>query len=120
MVSQNKNWEVTCRLDTARSVYAVSAARYYEAQIKGLRLFLEEYKIPGKPWEYLTTKKGVIEVSVALLKERKDGTRKALDVSFYYGQIDTLRRLIRTGDFRPDVKKKAGLLLLKLKDVLSG
>lgn len=116
-----KDWSVTCSFDGHVNTYAVSAVTFYEARVSALHLFLKEFKIPGRPWEYVTRKKNVIDVQVSSLQPRKGtGAKKELPITFYYQQIDILRKLIRMGDFTPKQKKEAGALLLEVREAISG
>lgn len=116
-----RDWMVSCKFEGYTNTYAISTATYYGARVRALKLFLKEFKIPGRPWEYVTRKKNVIDVQVASLQPRKGtGAKKELPVTFYYQQIDILRKLIRTGDFTSTQKKVAGALLLQVRETLGG
>lgn len=113
-------WEVTVKFGSIESVYKVTAPRYHEARIEGLTLFLRENKIPGRPWEYLSSKKGMIEVKVRSLVDKRREPRQPMSVQYYLEQIARLRKMIREDSLSPNIKKEAVRLLIKLGEVLSG
>ena len=112
-------WEVTVKMDTKEAVYILTAPKYYDARKKGLELFLREYKIPGRPWEYFSTKKGLIEVSVRSLQDRRK-ERETPQKDYYLDQVEYLRKSLRESELDSKTKGESTKLLLKLREVLSG
>ena len=112
-------WEVTVKMDTREAVYTLTAPRYYDARKTGLEMFLRENKIPGRSWEYFSTKKGLIEVSARSLQDRRK-EREAPEKEYYLEQVEYLRKALRESKFDRDTKRKGTQLLLKLKGVLDG
>ena len=113
-----RNWQINCHVGKFDGTYPISAKTYYEARKRAVALFLKEFKLPGRPWEYLTTKKGAIDIQAVSLQPRKDVPVKILDVTFYQQQVDALRKLIRTGDFSQEKKKEIGTMLLTIRERL--
>lgn len=67
-------WTVTVKMDSTEGVYEVEALRYYDAKVKGLTKFLDENNIPGRPYEYLSTKSGLVEIHVQCHIDRRLAT----------------------------------------------
>lgn len=83
---------VTCSFQTYQKSYPVTAKSYYKARVTALQLFLSEFNIPGRPWEYVTTKRGVIYFTVQSMAPRKGTTIVSTFSEDYYLQtlIDKL------------------------------
>ncbi len=114
------NWTVQIKLGRHVGSYSVTASKYYEAKIEALKLFLQEFKIPGKAYEFLTTKKDLVEVSVKSSEDRRMLTRETPTTDFYLSQVDMLIKSLRTGKLDRSVKKKGVGILYDLREVLSG
>ncbi len=114
------DWEVTIRMGSSIGSYTVTAPKYYEAKIKGLSLFLVEFRIPGRPYEFLTSKKNLVEVGVRALEDRRRGAKEAPRLNFYLDQVDTLGKLIRLSELNREAKTKSIGLLYDLREVLVG
>jgi len=112
--------EVTLRYDGYEKMYPIEADTHYGARIEALGKFLDEFKIPGRPVEFLTKKKGLIEIEVRSAVDRRTLTKEGPIPQFYSEQVERLRGWIREGDFPEETKVKATKLLLKLGEVLSG
>lgn len=110
--------EVTLKYDGCEKSYPIEADTHYAARIEALGKFLEDFKIPGSPVEYLTRKKGLIEITVRSAVDRRTFTREGPPASFYTEQVEKMRRWVREGDFPEEIKVKATKLLLKLGEVL--
>lgn len=112
--------EVTLRFNGHEKTYSIESDTHYAARVEALGRFLEEFKIPGRPIEYLTRKKGLIEIGVRAAVDRrtlnKEGPPPA---QFYTEQVDRLRKGIRESTFPEKVKIRATKLLLELEGVLS-
>jgi len=100
--------------------YQVVAESHYSARMAGLEKFLEEFKIPGTPLEYLSKKKGMIAIEVSKLLDRRRIPRSYPQASFYSEHIDRLRKLIREGELPEAKKRKITKLLLDVSEVLDG
>ena len=109
------DWEVRVKANSKEAVYTLAAPRYYDARKKGVELFLKENKIPGSPWEYFTTKKGLVEASVRSLRDRR---REIPEKEFYVEQVEYLRKLLRESKLDSDVREKGTKLLIQLRKVL--
>lgn len=112
--------EVTLRYNGYEKSYPIEADSHYAARMEALGKFLEEFKIPGRPVEYLTRKKGLIEINVRSAVDRRTFTRDGPPTSFYTEQVGRLRKWVREGNFPDETKAKATRLLLKLGEVLGG
>ena len=112
--------EVTLRYNGYEKTYPIEADSHYAARMEALGKFLEEFKIPGRPVEYLTKKKGLIEIQVRSSVDRRTLPKDGPSTSFYVEQVDRLRRWVREGDLPKGVKVKATKLLLELSGVFSG
>lgn len=98
----------------------VSAESHYDARVQALDKFLEEFKIPGTPVEYLTEKKGIIDVSVHKALDRRSIPRVYPQTTFFVDHIERLRKQIRESELTPDKKRKVTKLLLDISEVLNG
>jgi len=112
--------EVTLRYGEYDKTYPIEADSYYAAKMEALGKFLEEFKIPGKPFEYLTRKKGLIEITARSSVDRRTFSREGPQPQFYTEQVERLRKWIREGDLPETTKVKATKLLLRLGEVLGG
>ena len=110
--------EVTLKFNGCERTYPIEADSYYAAKIEALGLFLEEFKIPGKPFEYLTRKKGLIEITARSAVDRRTFSREGPQPQFYTEQVEKLRKWIREGSLPEKTKTKATKLLLQLGEVL--
>ena len=110
--------EVTLRYNGNEKTYPIEADTHYAARVEALNKFLEDFKIPGKPVEYLTIKKGLIEITVRSAIDRRTFTREGPPASFYTEQVEKMRKWVREGDLPEGTKVKATKLLLKLEEVL--
>lgn len=111
-------WTVTVSRGSIEKTYEVTEDRYYAAKIEGIRQFLDENKIPGKPWEYISRRRGVLGVVV----EAQTGSSKPSTptTQFYQEKVLDFRRLVREGPLNEDTKLKASDLLLQLQEVFNG
>ena len=109
--------EVTLRYGTVEKTYPIESDNHYSARVEALAKFLEEFKIPGRPVEYLTTKKGSIEISVKSAVDRRTIPRDGPSPLFYIEQTIRLKRWVREGDLPGSKKTKATKLLLQLEEV---
>jgi len=115
------DWEVTVQMNGMGSSYLVTAPKYYEAKVKGLSRFLEEYQIPGRPYEFLTSKRELVQVKVKALEDRRRGTREAPGLTFYLDQVESLKKFIRTSETLDwDTKTRSVELLRDLVRTLKG
>lgn len=113
--------EVTLRYNGCEKTYSVESDTHYAARVEALGMFLEEFKIPGRPIEFLTRKKGLIEIGVRAAVDRRTLNREGPPpAQFYTEQVDRLRKWIRESNFPEEKKVKATELLLELEKVLSG
>lgn len=111
--------EVTLRHNGNERTYPIESETHYAARMSALGLFLEEFKIPGRPVEYLTTKKGVIGIEVKSAVDRRTFSKEGPTTQFYAEQVSKLRRWVRESSFPEEKKVEATRLLLKLEGVLS-
>jgi len=111
--------EVTLRYGEIEKTYPIESDNHYAARMEALSKFLVEFKIPGRPVEYLTTKKGQIEISVKSAIDKRTIPRDGPSPLFYSGQVVKLRRWVREGDLPRRKKTKATELLLQLEEVFS-
>jgi len=112
--------EVTLRYNGCEKTYPVESETHYAARMEALGKFLEEFKIPGRPVEYLTRKKNLISIEVKSAVDRRTFTKEGPPSLFYVEQVEKLRKWIRESDFAEDKKTKATKLLLELEEVLGG
>lgn len=114
--------EVTLRFQDIEKTYTIEADSHYLARVAALDRFLEEYKIPGRPVDYITgSRKGLIEMAVKSAVDRRTlGRGYEPEESFYTDQVEKLRRYVRESRLVPEDKKvEATKLLLELEEVLS-
>ena len=113
------DWEVIVRMDGAEETYSVEADRYYEARMLGIAQFLEDHQVPGTPTEFLSRKKGLIEVSA---RSRIDRRRRVPGdtFEFYLEQVDKLRAWVRRSSLPAEVKRTVSSLLLQAREELDG
>ena len=64
-------WIVTCTFQSNTKSYPVVGKSFYQARVGALALFLKDFNIPGRPWEYVTSKSGLIRLEVKSLLPRK-------------------------------------------------
>lgn len=115
--------DVTCSFEGQEETYQVDTGTHYEARVEALGKFLEEFKITGKPTDYMVGRlRGLIGVTVRSTVDRRtlarnDGPNQA----FILDQVSRLRQHVRTSSFLTDKSKtKATRLLLQLEEVVSG
>ena len=111
--------EVTLRHNSNEKTYPIESDTHYSARMEALGLFLEEFKIPGRPVEFLTTKKGLIGIEVRSAVDRRTFNKEGPTTQFYVEQVSKLRRWVRESTFPENKKVKATRLLLKLEGVLN-
>lgn len=110
---------VTCTLEDMEASFDLDRERYYDARIEGLRLFMEKFKIPGTPTQYLSSKKGLIKVIVRSLDDRrKPIPTEILTLDFFIERLDVLRELFRTSEVDESIRNECQGLLLKARRVL--
>lgn len=113
--------EVTLRYNGYEKTYSIESESHYSARMEALGKFLEEFGIPGRPVEYLTRRKGLIDITVRSAVDRRTFTKEGLPpVEFYTSQVDRLRKLIRESEFPETTKVRVTKLLLRVSEVLSG
>jgi len=103
--------------------YQVDTDTHYAARAEALKQFLEEFKYPGRPVDYIGgRRKGLINISVKTAIDRRTLERPNTDDGQYFlEQIERLRKYVRTSEILKDRNRaKATELLLKLEEVLSG
>ena len=93
-----KLWTVDVALGPYQGVYKVSASRYYDAKSRALEMFLEEFKVPGKPYEYLSTKRLLVSIEVKSETDRRTGTKAVVDSKALVGQLGNLKDLVNWSD----------------------
>jgi len=111
--------EVTIRYGLLVRTYELEADSPYRAKLTALNLFLTENGIPGRPVDYLTRKRHLIEVSC---RSSHDGRKDRHDVpvtAYSEYLLEQLQKTIGRRDDLPAKKKtKATDLVLKLQEVL--
>ncbi len=114
-------WVVTCKMGNLETTYdPIEAGRYYDARIKGLSRFLIDNRIPGRPWEYLSKKRGIIEVIVRTKEDSRKEPRRTYELDYFLEQSDKLKEQIRDSPLDTSVKRESVKLLRNLGKVLSG
>lgn len=76
-------WIVTCTFQSNTKSYPVEGKSFYNARVNSLALFLAEFNIPGRPWEYVTSKSGVIRLEVKSMLPRKGTTVSTFSEDYY-------------------------------------
>lgn len=115
--------DVTLSYNNTEKTYTVDSDTHYEGRVKALRLFLDEFHIPGRPVDYIVgSKKGLIDILVKSSIDRRTIERNSnSDGPFFLGKLGNLREYVRMSDNLDEkVKTKATALLLKLEEVLNG
>jgi len=112
--------DVTLRYGSNEKTYQIESDTHYGARVVALGMFLEEFKIPGRPVEYVTRKKGLIEITVRSAVDRRTFGRDEAQPEFYVEQVERLRQWVREGPLSEGKKVKATELLLDLVEVLGG
>lgn len=115
--------EVTLSFEGKEETYKVDSETHYAARIEALDKFLETYKIPGRPVDYIVGRfKGLISVTVrSAIDKRSQPRNSEPDGAFFLDQVGKLRGHVRTSSCLTDrSKSKATRLLLQLEEVLSG
>ena len=113
-------WVVTCKMNGLERVYDITADRYYGAKIKAVSQFLVENRIPGRPWEYLSGKRGLIEVSVQSKNDSRKEPRRTYELDYFLEQAVRLKEQVRDSKLSDATKKDAVRLLRNLRAVLNG
>lgn len=115
--------DVTLSYNSTEKTYTVDSDTHYEGRVKALRLFLDEFHIPGRPVDYIAgSKKGIIDILVKSSIDRRtiEGV-SGHEGLFFLGKIGNLREYVRESNKLDEkTKTKATALLLKLEEVLSG
>ena len=111
-------YKVSVKYGNLGAEYTVSASGYYDARVKGLTLFLEENRLPGAPWEYLSVKRGVIEVSANASVDGRKTPEQPVSVPYYLEQVTKLKGIVRKNGLDEDTKREVVGLLIKLEEVL--
>jgi hypothetical protein len=115
--------EVTLTFENTQKTYEKDTNTHYEARVEAIKDFLEEFKIPGKPTDYIVGRfKGLIGVTVRSAVDRRTLPKtNEPSRTYVYEQVTRLRQYVRTSTFLTDKSKsKATKLLLQLEEVLSG
>lgn len=114
-------YTVTCKLGNTESIYDVDAPGHYRAKIKALARFLVDHKIPGRPWEYLTShRRGMIGVSVQSKDDSRRKPRPGFELDYFLEQADKLKEQVRDSTLTDDQRKTVVKLLRDLRKVISG
>jgi hypothetical protein len=59
------DWDVQIKQDRHTKSYKISASKSYRARAEAIDKFINEFHLPGRPYEYISgDRKGVLEVSV--------------------------------------------------------
>lgn len=115
--------EVILSFEGREETYPVDSETHYAARIEALGKFLETYKIPGRPVDYIVGRfKGLISITVRSAVDRRTLPRNSEpDGAFFLDQVGKLRLHVRTSSRLTDKSKStATSLLLQLEEVLSG
>jgi hypothetical protein len=113
-------WEVTIRMDGSKGVYKVVADRYYDVKSRALAQFVQEFKIPIKPYQFLTTKKHLVDISTRTLHDRRVGVRDVSPIEFYIQGIEDLRKAILFAESIPEVARNSSAkFLIKAREALN-
>ena len=115
--------EVVLSFEGKEETYPVDTETHYAARVEALGKFLETYKIPGRPVDYIVGRfKGLIGITVRSAIDRRSLPRNSdPDDAFFLDQVGRLRVHVRTSSRLTDKSKtKATRLLLQLEEVLSG
>jgi len=115
--------EVTLNFESTEKTYQVDTNTHYEARVEALSRFLEDYKIQGRPVDYIVGRfKGIIGMTVRSSVDKRTLSKNSEPgEAFVLEQVERLRRHVRTSTFLSDKSKsKATKLLLQLEEVLSG
>ena len=110
--------EVSLRFSTYEKSYSIESDTHYGARVIALGKFLEEFKIPGKPVEFLTKKKGLIEITVRSEMDGRTADRSEPSTEFYLGKVESLRKQIRESSLPEEKKVVATKHLLALSSLL--
>ena len=115
------DWVVTCKMNGLEATYdPIVADRYYDARVKGINQFLIENRIPGRPWEYISKKRGVIEVTVRTKEDSRKDPRRTYELDYFLEQAGKLKDQIRDSTLSTTVKRESVKLLRNLREVLDG
>jgi len=113
---------VTLNFEDKEETYQVDANTHYEARVEAIRRFLEEFKIQGRPTDYIVGRfRGLIGVTVRSAVDRRTISKPSEpSEAFLLEQVTRLRQHVRTSTFLPEKSKsKATKLLLQLEEALS-
>jgi len=71
--SDTLEWQVVIRLGVDERVYTYYSAKRYKACIEAIREFIEEFDLPGRPYEYWGSnqKGGFLEISSRCISDGK-------------------------------------------------
>lgn len=111
---------VTVKKGQIEKAYEITTETYYAAKTEGVKRFLDDYKIPGKPWTYLT-RKGKTLMSVSVISKKLPKVEVPTPTNkFYQEKTADFRKLVREGPLEEEIKVEATGLLLKLQEVFNG
>lgn len=115
--------DVTLNFEGHEKTYTVDKETHYAARVEALSRFLEEFKIQGRPVDYIVGRfKGLIGITVKSEVDNRTGERNTEpDNAFLLDQTGRLRRHVRESpSLTEERKSKATGLLLELEEVFSG
>ena len=112
------DWEVTVALNSHSKTYSISADKYYQAKVTGLANYMSEFSIPGRPYTFLHSKKGLLNISVKCLVDSRT-VSKVVTREFYLDQIESLKKSLRVSNLGESIVSKASGHLQKASEVLS-
>lgn len=117
-----KDYDVTCSMEGFPSSSFCVKGDYYGAKIEGLRLYMEERRIPGTPTQYLTgEKRGLITVEAKCRDDRRRAKPAVVpQLSFLIERIDQVRSLVRTSGADSGIKNRCLNHLLNARRELDG
>ena len=58
-------WTVVVKKGKVEGVYTIKGGTRYSVLISGIALFLKEFELPGKPYEYLPGKTRSVDVEIS-------------------------------------------------------
>lgn len=115
--------EVALSFEGTEKTYKVDKDTHYSARVTALEMFLDEFKIQGRPVDYISGRlKGLISITVRSAVDNRTGERNTEpDSAFLLDQTNRLRRHVRTSpSLSEDRKSTATQLILQLEEVFSG
>ena len=116
---QGLPWTVTVKMDGKEGTYPVQAVSRVTAKLRAIDLFLQEFRIPGKAWQFLRKKKHLIEVTTKCLVDGRV-VKPLSAVSFYIDQVQKLRNLVRQSRLDDSSKRELTRHLIQMEGVLDG